>query len=149
MKKVMCRTGYTARDDERVSILCPDDGLTQQHFKAECDVNEIVRRYVQTGDSALLEGSSRPVYADVSELPTDLVSAYDAIGQAEDAFMRLPSQVRKSLDNDPARLVQWLANPENKGDAVKFGLMIASVEKNETNVSAGNDEKKPSEPLEE
>lgn len=148
MKKVMCRTGYNARDDERVSLLCPDDGLTQQHFKAECDVNEIVRRYVQTGDSTLLEGSS-PVYADVSELPADLVSAYDAIGQAEDAFMRLPSQVRKSLDNDPARLVQWLANPENKGVAVKFGLMNAPVEKIETNVPPGNDEKKPSEPLKE
>lgn len=148
MKKVTCRTGYNARDDERVSLLCPDDGLTQQHFKLECDVNEIVRRYVQTGDVALLEGSS-PVYADVSELPDDLASAYDAIGQAEDAFMRLPSQVRKSLDNDPSRLVQWLANPDNKDVAVKFGLMNLPVDKNETNVSIENVEKKPSEPLKE
>lgn len=148
MKKVMCRTGYTARDDERVFLLCPDDGLTQQHFKWECDVNEIVRRYVQTGDPSLLEGST-PVYADVSELPSDLVSAYDAIGQAEDAFMRLPSEVRKSLGNDPARLVQWLSNPENKDVAVKFGLMNPPVVKNENNVPNESVEKKPSEPLQE
>lgn len=148
MKKVNCRTAYNARDDERVSLVCPDDGMTQQHFKMECDVNEIVRRYVQTGDPTLLEGSS-PVYANVSEMPTDLASAYAAIGQAEDAFMRLPSQVRKSLDNDPSRLVPWLADPENKAVAVKFGLMNPSVEKNETNVPAENVEKKSSEPLQE
>lgn len=146
MKKVSCRTAYTARDDERVSLICPDDGMTQQHFKQECDVNEIVRRYVQTGDSSLLEGST-PVYADVSEIPSDLVAAYDAVGQAEDAFMRLPSEVRKSLDNDPVRLVHWLEDPSNKGVAVKFGLMNPSVEKDETIVSAENVEKKPSELL--
>lgn len=146
MKKVTCRTAYTARDDERVSLLCPDDGMTQQHFKMECDVNEIVRRYVQTGDSSLLEGSS-PVYGDVSEFPVDLISAYDAVNQAEDAFMRLPSEIRKSLDNDPARLVQWLANPENKGVAAKFGLINLPDEKNEAKVPAENEEKNTSEPL--
>lgn len=148
MKKVNCRTAYTARDDERVSLFCPDDGMTQQHFKMECDVNEIVRRFVQTGDATLLEGSS-PVYANVSEMPTDLASAYAAIYQAEDAFMRLPSEIRKSLDNDPSRLGQWLADPDNKGVAVKFGLMNVPVEKNETKVSAEIVEKKSSEPLQE
>ena len=124
MQKLKCRTAYNARDEHYPGVVFVSDSLTQQHFKDECDVNKIVDRYVKTG---ILEHQSAidAHYGDVSELPTDLMAAYDAVGRAEAAFADLPSDVRKSLDNDPARLQEWLANPDNRADAEKYGLLLS------------------------
>lgn len=124
MQKLKCRTAYNARDEHFPGIVFVSDSLCQQHFKDECDVNKIVDRYVKTG---ILEHQSviEPHYGDVSELPQDLMAAYDAVGRAEAAFADLPSEVRKSLDNDPARLQDWLVNPENRAAAEKYGLLLS------------------------
>lgn len=147
MKKLNFRTAYSARDEENKGIVFPVDSLTQQHFKQECDVNYIVKRYVQTGE---LEHVSEnpPHYGDVADLPKDLFSAYEAVDRAEAAFMDLPSDVRKQLDNDPANLSAWLNNPDNKSAAVRYGLLNQTVLSENTNVEANIDskvEKKPSE----
>ena len=133
MQKLKPRTAYNARDEKFPGLIFSDDeGMTQQHFKDECDINVIVNRYVKTG---VLEhqASMEPHYADLSEIPTDLQSAYDAVFRAEAAFMDLPSEIRKSLDNDPARLSQWLSDPSNREMAIKAGLIVAPLETNVSN----------------
>ena len=82
MPKVKFRTCYTARDEEHKGIVFCSDSLAQQQFKDECDVNRIVDRYVKTG---VLDHQSAivPQYGDVSDVPSDLMSAYDAVGRAE------------------------------------------------------------------
>lgn len=149
-KKMKFRTVYSARDEEHKGIIFPSDSLAQQHFKQECDVNFIVDRYVKTG---VMEHTSdvAPHYADVSEIPTDLASAYDAVFAAESAFMSLPSDFRKLLDNDPARLGPWLLDEKNRADAVKYGLLANSnstVSQDKTNVEVNvgsKDDEKPAE----
>lgn len=148
MAKMKFRTVYSAREEEHKGILFSQESLAQQHFRDECDVNMIVDRYVKTGVMEHL-ADVPPHYADVSEIPTDLISAYDAVYRAENAFMDLPSDLRKSLNNDPSRLGEWLSNPENKASAVKFGLLNETVLSTNTNVEANEvskDSVKPSEP---
>lgn len=141
MPKVKFRTLYTARDEEHVGIVFPSDSLAQQQFRDDCDVNRIVDRYVKTG---VLEHLSdvAPQYGDVTDVPTDLMAAYDAVGRAEVAFMQLPSQLRKELDNDPSRLSAWLRNENNRETAVRYGLMNAPVEP--TNLPAPAKSSEPS-----
>lgn len=128
MPKIKCRTAYSARDVVFPGLLFADDeGLTQQHFKDECDINQIVKRYVQTGvwDH---ESDFVPYYGDVSEVPNDLMSSFEEVARAEAAFMDLPSDVRKALDNDPSRLGAWLHDPANRDQAIRAGLIVAPQE---------------------
>lgn len=124
MSKIKFRTVYTARDEEHSGIVFSSDSLAQQQFRDECDVNRIVDQYVRTG---VLDHLSEvaPQYGDVTEVPTDLMAAYDAVGRAEEAFMQLPSQLRKDLNNDPSRLSAWLRDENNRETAVRYGLINA------------------------
>lgn len=129
--KVICRTRYSSVGEKPVGIIFERPSLAQQHFREECDINAIVRRYLQTG--VLEHQSDAPVfYGDVSELPLTLTEAYAAVERAESAFMSLPSEVRKSINNDPAQLVDWIVN--NRDMAAKFGL-ISAVAGNSSDVN--------------
>lgn len=144
MQKLKCRTAYNARDEENVGIIfAEDEGLTQQHFKDECDVNLIIERYARTG---VLEHTSdvEPFFGDVSEVPTNLADSYDRLARAEAAFMALPAEIRKSLDNNPANLESWLSEPENRFKAEEFGLLkksviVNNVSNNDNKVSESTD----------
>lgn len=129
MQKLKCRTAYTARDEENVGIVNNQPSMTQQHFKQESDVNYIVAQYVKTGVMENVSGES-PVYGDISAFDTnfDLRRAYEAVGAAEEGFMKLPSEIRKKLDNDPSLLVSWLSDEANKAEAVKYGLFNPPAE---------------------
>lgn len=144
MQKLKCRTAYTARDEEHKGLIFPSDSLVQRHFQQECDVNFIVDRYVKTGELSHV-AENPPVFADVSDVPDDLMTSYDKIFAAEQAFMQLPSKLRKELDNDPARLGVWLQDENNRAAAVEYGLLgVQSVKTNvETNESSKKEEKPP------
>lgn len=125
MQKLKCRTAYTARDEEHVGLVfAEDEGLTQQHFKQESDVNFIVGRYLKTGEMDWIN-ERPPHYGDVSDIPVDLLGAYEAVERAELAFGDLPSEIRKSLDNDPSRLSEWLLDEKNRDLAIKHGLIVS------------------------
>lgn len=145
MQKLKCRTAYTARDEDNEGIIFPSDSLVQRHFQDECDVNLIVDRYVKTGVMDHIN-ETPPTYGDVSEVPTDLMSSYEAVFAAEQAFMNLPSGLRKSLDNDPSRLGAWLQDEKNYDDAVKYGLLAVSqvVQHEKTNVETNEGSKSES-----
>lgn len=132
MQKLKCRTGYNARDEEHKGIVFEKPSLCQQHFRDESDVNYIVNRYLQTGTWENV-AERPPVYADMSsfEGDFDLIRAYEAVERAEDGFMRLPSDLRKKLDNDPSMLVSWLSREENRADAIKYGLFNAPQKEEE------------------
>lgn len=136
MKKLVPRTAYNAREEEHVGIKFVQPSMAQQHFKQESDVNYIVNRYLQTGQWENVS-ERPPVYADMSAFDgdIDLIRAYEAVERAEDGFMRLPSDLRKKLDNDPSKLESWLSDESNRADAVKFGLFSAPPPQSEKTVA--------------
>lgn len=63
-----------------------------QSFKDDCLVENIVRRYL-AGDTTALS-MSQGVYCDTTLIPKDLISAHEAVKQAESIYKRLPADVR-------------------------------------------------------
>jgi phage internal scaffolding protein len=106
----------------RVSLKC-GPGLAQQHFKDECDVNNILRKYQKTG---LIDHVNRfqGDYADLSDVP-DFQDSLNAVIDAQEAFMTLPSSIRKQFGNDPAAFLDFVHDPDNRDEMVKMGLAKA------------------------
>lgn len=110
------------RFSDRVPVVLefPDQGMTQQSFKAECDINTIMARYQKTG---LLEHVSRYQgrYEDVAE-SMDYQSALNVVMAAEEAFASLPSSIRARFENDPGQFLAFVEDPGNEDEMVDLGL---------------------------
>ena len=99
---------------------------TQQQFEEECNINNIVKRYKQTGIVTHL-AHELPAYGDFSEVP-DYQTAFDIVVTAQDNFMRLPADLRKRFDNDPAQMLEFLQDESNYEEAVKLGLLARKAD---------------------
>jgi len=109
-------------------IINDDPSLTQQHFKEECDVNNIINKFIKTGVMPL--GTRKPQYGDFSAVP-DYQQAQDQLNQAKDAFSQMPSAIRKRFNNDPAELIKFVLDPKNREEAIKIGLIDTPEPKKE------------------
>lgn len=130
MKEIFVRSALNYDFDEAskesaLSMVDPetgelDKGFTQQEFKEECDINEIVRRFGLTGQ--LPENVRVPVSGDFTGI-TDYASAMLAVRSAEESFMELPASLRARFENDPQRLMEFVADDKNYDEAKKLGLL--------------------------
>lgn len=100
-----------------------EPSMTQQHFKDEADINNIMARYQKTGVlvDPLTQTTRKPMFDDFSELG-DFRDHQQAVIDAQEMFMELPSRLRARFANDPAELLQWLSDPANKDEAIELGL---------------------------
>lgn len=123
----------TRWDRQRVSFQTKGPSRTDISFREQTNINQIIARARQTGvlPQPNLE---RGFYGDVSNLPSGtLLEAFERVQTAQSLFMDLPSEVRRSMHNDPARLEDWLRDPENRDVAVRHGLL---QEQNKADLSA-------------
>lgn len=97
---------------------------TKQEFKDDSNPNVIWQKFNRTGDLSLL-ARSQGYYADVSETPSDYLSALNTVTAADKAFNNLPAAVRSKFQNNPADIEAWLRNPANKKEAIEMGLIPA------------------------
>lgn len=110
------------RENNRVQIHFPEDeGRTIQSESNETDINKIMGKYRHTG---IMEhvNLKTPVYADFSNA-TDYRAALHALNQADEIFDSLPARVRARVDNDPAKLIAFVEDPENADELVELGLL--------------------------
>lgn len=119
-------TVYDTREDGSLSIsteidLDAEPSLAQQQFEAQCNINNIMKGYMETGTISHLNPNPG-VWADVSRVGS-LREAYDVIQDADDAFMRLPASVRSRFNNDPLALVDFCLDPKNLDEAIKMGIV--------------------------
>lgn len=98
-------------------------GQTKQEFKEECSISAMIQKYQQKNIMPAVN-PNLPKYGDFSNVPT-LHEAVNQIAAARDAFMALPSLVRRRFGNDPSELVEYLKDPENEAEAVELGLATA------------------------
>jgi phage internal scaffolding protein len=93
---------------------------TQQSFRDECDINNILRKFNVTGQ--LPTGSVQPQYGDFSGI-TDYQSALNAVMAAQESFLSLPAKIRARFDNDPAVFVEFASDEANKDEMKALGLL--------------------------
>lgn len=110
--------------------------MTQQSFKDECDINEIVRRFGLTGE--LPENFRAPQSGDFTGV-TDFQTAMNAVIEAQAQFDSLPAHIREEFRNDPQRLMDFVSDDKNKDRAIELGLVPKAPEKTRDAVQAIDD----------
>lgn len=101
-------------------LACEEPSLAQQHFKEECDINTILQKFSITG--ILPEAPLSPRYGDFSGIG-DYHTALNRVIAAQDEFEALPAQIRARFQNDPAQLIEFLADENNRPEAEELGLV--------------------------
>lgn len=119
---------HSAYNPRRIAVIqdVGGDSLTRQEFVDECDVNALMKRYDKVGVWPMSD-AREPAYLDCSDIP-DLRTAYDAIRDAEAAFMSLPASVRRTFENDPAQFVDFASDPKNIDQMREWKLAPAAPE---------------------
>lgn len=102
---------------------CKDVSRAVQSSRDEVDINTIVRRFGLTGQ--LPHDLAVPQFADF-DVVHDFHSAMNLIGEARDAFMAMPADVRARFGNDPQGLVAFVSDPANVEEARKLGIAAAA-----------------------
>jgi len=108
---------------KRVQTVNNEPSRTQQQYKDECDVNNIMAQYKKTGSITHLRNQAEGVYMDLTTVPTDYAAALAVVNNANEAFEAMPAKVREKLKHNPAELISWLKNPANKKEAHELGLI--------------------------
>jgi len=109
----------------------PSISKTKQSFAIEADINNIMARAKKTGFlvDPLKPLTRKALFGDFSDLP-DFSTMQDRLAKINNEFSHLPADVRLKFENDPSNLIEFLADPANKQDAIKLGLWPKPVRKN-------------------
>lgn len=115
-------------------LVCPEEeGMTQQQFKEESDINVLLERFGVTGELPVVP--RMPLSGEFHDV-ADFHSAMNAVRAAEEQFGLLPAEMRARFGHDPGMLIAFLENPENREEAVKLGLVEKPPEKTRDVVAA-------------
>lgn len=117
MKKIIIK-----RDNRysRRQIKLDNDTIVEQHHKKIVDINNIVSKYKKTGiiDKQRKDG----FYGDFTNA-VDYDTALNKLRDADKDFSLLPSQLREKFENNPSKLIDFIANSDNYDEAIALGLI--------------------------
>lgn len=115
----------------RVQVSFDDDvSRTHQSFKDSTDINTIMEKFRTTGFINHVD-LNRAVYEDFSTTE-DYFQSHLAIKKADAIFASLPARIRARVANDPAQLIDFVADPANDEELIELGLKHPILEEGET-----------------
>lgn len=121
-----------------------EDSQTDPSFAEQCNVNNIIKKYKETGQITHM-ARSQGVYADVSTV-TDLLTATTQVEKAAEAFKTIPAELRRKLNEDPAALIEFLNDPNNDEEAIYYGLKERNYSQNDDQTTKKNSTSTSSDP---
>lgn len=94
-------------------------GEAKQSMKEECDINNIMRKYVKTGivNHVAERSGEYGVAHSMSYL-----ECMEVVRKANEMFAAVPAKIRKKFNNDPAAFVEFVSNKDNVDEMRKLGL---------------------------
>jgi hypothetical protein len=115
------RTAYGKK--ERLGFETTGESLTQQHFKEDSEINNIIAFHDKTG---IIKNVQQGVaqYGDFSEV-NEYRENLDMIRAADENFMKLPSHIRRHFNNNAGEFFEFATNPENEETLIQMGLAEA------------------------
>lgn len=122
MERLKFKTRFDTHPPRTYAFQTTGESMTQQQFKAECDVNNILAKYKRTGMLSHIQ-KHQGNFGDFSSIE-DYQTSLGKLMQAQQSFESLPSELRAKFDNDPAQLISFLSDEKNNAEAVKIGLKI-------------------------
>lgn len=98
---------------------------TKRYMSADCDINTIMAKAKR---GFTVPGSRKqPKFGDFTEIPADSAEAFtkalETVQSAEQSFSELPAKLRDRFNNNPAELLTFLADVNNRAEAVRLGLI--------------------------
>lgn len=125
LRKRVSLTFEPIKDSDGVVLNLEVLSKTDQSFAKEADINFIMRRFEQTGflvDPILAaRAKQRPLFGDFVDVP-DYQEILGRIARFREHFDRLPVSTKLKFENDPERLINFLADPVNDAEAIDLGL---------------------------
>lgn len=110
-------------------IVFTEPSMTQQHFKDETMIDNILQKYAETGFLIDPFSPKRPIqFGDFSDV-TDFQTAQNAVARATEYFESLPSHVRSSFNNSPSEFLQALNDPEQRSKLEDLGFVAPEPSK--------------------
>lgn len=104
-------------------IVFTEPSMTQQHFKDETMIDNILQKYAETGFLTDPFTPKRPIqFGDFSEVK-DFQTAQNAIALATEYFESLPANVRASFNNSPQEFLNALNDPEQRSKLEELGFV--------------------------
>lgn len=104
----------------RVKFNSTKPSMTKQSFKNECDINQIMKKWQTTGAITHFKEKGG-IYDDFTNI-VDYQSALNAVMNADDSFMALPSSIRTRFQNDPQKFLEFATDPSNQEEIYALGL---------------------------
>lgn len=106
----------------RVQFFTEGDSLTEQSHTKDCDIRLIMRKAEKTG---LISHNSKfqGKYGDFVSAP-DFHQAQNIIADANSMFDTVPSGIRAKFDNDPAKFLSYVTNPNHRDAIIELGLTV-------------------------
>ncbi len=117
---VKLRSAYIPHTRIRKENVGPS--MTQQSFREESEINNILARYTKTG---VLEHVNKYGAGAYNDMPasTEFVDAMNMVTEANSMFADLPADVRNRFKNDPVEFLEFVNDPDNTDEMVKMGLL--------------------------
>lgn len=115
-----------SRWDPPPKVLAPiGAGAADQSFAAEADINNVMRRYELTGSlvDPQVRATRQLAFVNCLDAPQTFQEAQNLLLEASRAFQGLPSRVRARFQGSPALLLEFMADPGNRAEAVQLGLL--------------------------
>jgi phage internal scaffolding protein len=121
-KEIKMAQKFRTKYEGRIQVTSNTEGpsLTHQSFQKECDINNIMEKY-KNGTPILHLNGRQPQYGDFSHV-MGYQEAYNAVIEAQEAFMNLPAKIREQFKNDPGQFIAFVEDPKNEKELIKMGL---------------------------
>lgn len=99
---------------ERVQLFCSEPSLTKQSFKDECDINNIVNLFTQTGQMPTVNTMAEQ-YGDSPNIT--LKTALDLVKNLNQEFDNLSPEIQAGFNDNPREYAQFLSDYEEMPDS--------------------------------
>jgi len=104
-----------------VRTLNPLPSLTKQSEAEKVEINSIMSRYERTGVIDYIN-VHKPIFDDVSDIE-DYRTNLHKMMNAQEAFLKLPSKIRKYFSNDPLEMLNALHDSTRERELQELGLI--------------------------
>jgi phage internal scaffolding protein len=104
----------------RVRTFSKMRSMTEQSYKRETDMHNIMRQFEETG-ILRHKKQTEGLYINLTEVG-DYQTNLNKIRFADEMFQTLPSKLRDRFANNPAEFVEYATNVKNREEMEKLGL---------------------------
>jgi phage internal scaffolding protein len=112
---------FQKRSDDAGISFDRKNSLTKQEFVSQCNINNIVNKYVKNGNNPFILTKDAK-FGDFTNIPSHQ-EALELVIAAEEHFLQLPVHIRSRFENDPGQLMSFLSDIDNREEAIKLGLV--------------------------